>query len=64
MSTVPEVIAARARGLRVLGVSIITNAGAGLRAATLSHAEVLAAGATLAAELEILMRGVLRHFAV
>jgi purine-nucleoside phosphorylase len=63
MSTVPEVIAARARGLRVLGISSITNAGAGLRVATLSHSEVLIAGATLAAELEILIRGVLRHLA-
>jgi purine-nucleoside phosphorylase len=41
MSTVIEVIAARARGLRCLGISTITNAAAGTTAATLSHAEVM-----------------------
>src|SRR5213592_102772 len=44
MSTVPEVIVARARGMRCLGFSSITNAAAGLSAAPLSHEEVLAAG--------------------
>ncbi|HEX6536736.1 MAG TPA: purine-nucleoside phosphorylase [Gemmatimonadaceae bacterium] len=44
MSTVPEVIAARALGLRVAGVSCITNAAAGLSAAALSHEEVLVVG--------------------
>ena len=58
MSTVPEVIAARALGLRVLGISSITNAGAGLTAAALSHEEVLEAGRQLAADLERLVRGV------
>ena len=41
MSTVPEVIVARALGMRVAGVSLITNAGSGTTAATLSHDEVL-----------------------
>ncbi|HEX6644869.1 MAG TPA: purine-nucleoside phosphorylase, partial [Gemmatimonadales bacterium] len=41
MSTVVEVIAARARGLRCLGISTITNPAAGTTAATLSHAEVM-----------------------
>jgi purine-nucleoside phosphorylase len=43
MSTVAEVIAARALGLRVLGFSIVTNAAAGLGGAMLSHAEVMEA---------------------
>jgi len=43
MSTVPEAIAARWAGLRVCGVSLVTNPGAGLSAGQLSHAEVLAA---------------------
>jgi purine-nucleoside phosphorylase len=39
MSTVPEVILARFLGLRVLAFSVITNYGAGMTGAELSHAE-------------------------
>jgi len=59
MSTVPEVIVARARGIRCLGFSSITNVAAGLSAATLSHEEVLAAGKQIAGQLATLIRGVL-----
>ena len=59
MSTVPEVIAARARGLRCLGFSSVTNVAAGLSAQPLSHVEVLEAGARVAGQLERLIRGVL-----
>jgi purine-nucleoside phosphorylase len=41
MSTVPEVIAARQCGLRVAGISCITNLAAGIGKQKLSHAEVL-----------------------
>jgi purine-nucleoside phosphorylase len=41
MSTVPEVIMARALGIRVAGVSCITNAAAGVTGSALSHADVL-----------------------
>lgn len=41
MSTVLEVIAARARGLRCLGISTVTNPAAGTTAARLSHSEVM-----------------------
>ena len=44
MSTVPEVIAARQRSLRVLAVASITNRAAGLAREHLSHQEVLEAG--------------------
>ncbi|MDQ1645937.1 MAG: purine-nucleoside phosphorylase [Cryptosporangiaceae bacterium] len=44
MSTVLEAIAARAAGLEVLGVSLVTNLAAGITGEPLSHAEVLAAG--------------------
>jgi purine-nucleoside phosphorylase len=45
MSTVPETLVARARGVRVLGISCITNLGAGIGSAPLSHQEVMEAGA-------------------
>lgn len=63
MSTVPEVVVARARGLRVLGISSITNPGAGMTANRLSHEEVLQAGRQLAGDLERLVRGVLGRLA-
>ena len=44
MSTVWEAIAARHLGLEVLGLSLVTNAAAGLGATPLDHAEVLEAG--------------------
>ena len=45
MSTVLECIAARWAGLKVCGVSLVTNAGAGYTDEVLTHDEVLAAGA-------------------
>jgi purine-nucleoside phosphorylase len=41
MSTVPEAIVARQCGLRVAGISCITNLAAGISKGNLSHAEVL-----------------------
>jgi purine-nucleoside phosphorylase len=61
MSTVPEAVTARARGLRVLGISSITNVAAGLSPQRLSHHEVLAAGQRLGGDLEQLIRGILRR---
>ena len=43
MSTVMEAIAARWAGMRLCGVSLVTNAGAGLSATPLTHQEVLEA---------------------
>ena len=42
MSTAPEVIVARQRHMRVLGISLITNPGTGLAVDKLTHAEVTA----------------------
>jgi purine-nucleoside phosphorylase len=41
MSTVPEVIVARHSGMRVLGISCVTNAAAGVLDQPLNHEEVL-----------------------
>ncbi|MBN1270090.1 MAG: purine-nucleoside phosphorylase [Kiritimatiellae bacterium] len=43
MSTVPEAMLANAAGLKVLGLSCITNLAAGISSAPLTHAEVTAA---------------------
>jgi len=48
MSTALEAIAARAAGCEVLGISLVTNAAAGVTGEPLNHAEVLAAGAAAA----------------
>lgn len=59
MSTVPEVIAARAAGLRVLGIALITNAAAGITGELLDHEDVIAAGAAAAEDFQRLVRGVI-----
>lgn len=44
MSTVPEVIVANHCGMKVLGISLITNLAAGISKAPLSHEEVMEEG--------------------
>jgi purine-nucleoside phosphorylase len=44
MSTVPEAIVARQMGMKTLGISLITNAAAGLEEAEINHAEVMEMG--------------------
>jgi purine-nucleoside phosphorylase len=61
MSTVPEVIVARSRGLRCLGFSSITNPGAGITGEALSHEEVLAASERMGRQLSVVLKGVLRR---
>jgi len=64
MSTVPEVIVARALGMRVAGISCITNAAAGVTGAALSHAEVLATTNKVSAAFELLVTEFLERTAV
>jgi purine-nucleoside phosphorylase len=59
MSTVPEVIIARHGGLRVLGISGISNK-ANLDGSTVTtHQEVIDAGKIITPKIETIIRGVL-----
>jgi purine-nucleoside phosphorylase len=60
MSTIPEVLVARAAGVRVLGISLITNPAADLSPTPLNHAEVIAAGERARAEFSRLVRRIVR----
>jgi purine-nucleoside phosphorylase len=51
MSTALEAIAARAAGLEIFGLSMVTNAAAGITGEKLDHEEVLAAGKEAAGRL-------------
>ncbi len=51
MSTALEAIAARAAGLEIFGLSMVTNAAAGITGEKLDHEEVLAAGKAAAGRL-------------
>jgi purine-nucleoside phosphorylase len=59
MSTVHETIAARAAGMAVLAVSLVTNLAAGMTGAPLSHGEVLEAGRASAARMGSLLGSVI-----
>lgn len=58
MSTAVEVLAARARGLRCLAFSTISNPAAGTTHERLDHAEVIATTREVAGQLEQLVEGV------
>ncbi len=55
MSTVPEVIVARAIGMRVAGISCVTNLASGISPHPLSHAEVLETTMRVATQFESLV---------
>ena len=59
MSTVPEAIAARHMGIRVLGISCITNLAAGMSDEPINHEEVMETGARVAKIFGALLRRIL-----
>ena len=59
MSTVPEAIAARHQGMRVLGISCITNFAAGRTGENINHEEVMETGARVAEIFKELLRRII-----
>ncbi len=61
MSTVPEVISAVHCGIKVLGISVITNLGTGLRDGSQSHQETLAEADKASQNLQMLIKQYLKE---
>jgi purine-nucleoside phosphorylase len=63
MSTVPEVLAARHAGIRVLGISCVTNMAAGITGKTLTAEEVFETGARVKHQFIALLRAIIPRVA-
>jgi purine-nucleoside phosphorylase len=59
MSTVPEVIQANSLGLKVLGLSMITNMAAGMSAEPLSHEDVIKTSNEASAKFSALVKAII-----
>jgi len=59
MSTVPEAITARHQGMKVLGISCITNLAAGITNQVIDHDEVMEIGDKIASTFEALLRRII-----
>jgi purine-nucleoside phosphorylase len=63
MSTVPEVLAARHSGIRVLGISCVTNMAAGITGKQLTAEEVFETGARVKHQFVALLRAIIPRIA-
>jgi purine-nucleoside phosphorylase len=61
MSTVPEAIAARHLGMRVLGISCITNMAAGVRPQPLDHQDVMETARRVRGQFALLLEGIIER---
>jgi purine-nucleoside phosphorylase len=61
MSTVLEAIAARAEGVEVFGLSLVTNLAAGVTGEPLNHEEVLEAGRASATRMGVLLKSLVER---
>jgi len=59
MSTVPEAIVARHMGMKVLGISCITNMAAGISDSPINHEEVIETGNRVRATFTLLLRRII-----